>query len=279
MAKDPAFLFYSKDWMEGTAEMLPEEKGVYIDLLAHQHQNGSLPADTKRLARIARVSHEEFLRIWEGGLSAKFNHVDNRLVNQKLNHVVQERATNAQVKRINGTLAGLYKKFHVDEVSRGKLKQLFKIEEFLNISTENLTETITIWLTKWLPLLENEIAIEDEDLNKKGGVGEKGKPKLDESRPIPVNVLEAAEMNQWTMTQARNTDFLKNQWRTFLKERNNDPPVKRMHYLNNTSDLNQYFLNWVRDKHPKNEKNSRTPAAGNTKPGRSEINDQARAEY
>ncbi len=40
--KDPAFLFYSQDWIVGTMFMTMEEKGVYITLLAHQHQKGYL---------------------------------------------------------------------------------------------------------------------------------------------------------------------------------------------------------------------------------------------
>ena len=40
--KDPAFLFYSQDWIVGTIFMTMEEKGVYITLLAHQHQKGYL---------------------------------------------------------------------------------------------------------------------------------------------------------------------------------------------------------------------------------------------
>ena len=36
--KDPAFLFYSKDFYEGTRTMLPEERACYIDLMIYQHQ-------------------------------------------------------------------------------------------------------------------------------------------------------------------------------------------------------------------------------------------------
>jgi len=34
--KDPAFLFYSKDFYEGTRTMLPEERACYIDLMIYQ---------------------------------------------------------------------------------------------------------------------------------------------------------------------------------------------------------------------------------------------------
>ena len=40
--KDPSFLFYSQDWFMGTISMTQTQKGCFIDLLAIQHQNGSL---------------------------------------------------------------------------------------------------------------------------------------------------------------------------------------------------------------------------------------------
>lgn len=49
MAKDPAFLFYSKDFYEGTRMMLPEERACFIDLMIYQHQNGFIPDDKRRL--------------------------------------------------------------------------------------------------------------------------------------------------------------------------------------------------------------------------------------
>lgn len=42
MAKDPAFLFYSQDFLVGTQFMTDEQVGKYIRLLCYQHQNGRL---------------------------------------------------------------------------------------------------------------------------------------------------------------------------------------------------------------------------------------------
>jgi uncharacterized protein YdaU (DUF1376 family) len=175
MSKDPAFLFYSKDWIEGTAEMLPEEKGVYIDLLAHQHQSGSLPVETIRLARIARLSHEEFLRIWEGGVKAKFKQVDNRLVNHKLTIVVAERSEKAHKNKIVGTFGGLLKKLKVDPSAASELRKAFEVGNFLTISSIDLSECLTEWIVKRIPSLGNGNANGDANTNKEvGGVGEEG---------------------------------------------------------------------------------------------------------
>ena len=42
MAKDPAFLFYSNDFLTGTYTMTDEQVGKYIRLLCLQHQKGEL---------------------------------------------------------------------------------------------------------------------------------------------------------------------------------------------------------------------------------------------
>lgn len=42
MSKDPAFLFYSSDFLVGTYSMSYEQKGKYISLMCLQHQKGHL---------------------------------------------------------------------------------------------------------------------------------------------------------------------------------------------------------------------------------------------
>lgn len=46
MAKDPAFLFYSQDFLVGTITMSMEDKGRYITLLCLMHQSGRLDEKT-----------------------------------------------------------------------------------------------------------------------------------------------------------------------------------------------------------------------------------------
>lgn len=45
MAKDPAFLFYSQDWIVGTQFLTMQERGQYITLLASMHQHGRLDSE------------------------------------------------------------------------------------------------------------------------------------------------------------------------------------------------------------------------------------------
>jgi uncharacterized protein YdaU (DUF1376 family) len=91
--KDDFFKFYSRNWLEGTSEMTLEEKGLYMELLANQHLKGSLPSDTKRLCKVARLSENDFLKIWDE-LSKKFilDH-EGRYFNLKLKKVISEDTT------------------------------------------------------------------------------------------------------------------------------------------------------------------------------------------
>jgi len=45
MGKDPAFLFYSSDFLTGITFMSNEQVGMYVKLLCLQHQNGKLTKD------------------------------------------------------------------------------------------------------------------------------------------------------------------------------------------------------------------------------------------
>lgn len=57
MAKDPAFLFYPGDWLQGTMGMTFEEKGAYFELLIFQFNNGKFTkASAKQVLSICSAS-------------------------------------------------------------------------------------------------------------------------------------------------------------------------------------------------------------------------------
>lgn len=155
MAKDPAFLFYPKDWLQGTAKLMPEEKGIYIDLLAHQHQDGDLPNNTKRLSRIVGLSESEFLPIWEC-IKDKFVETDNnRLVNRKLTELMTERLDKGLKNKIIGTLASVFRLSTAPYDLKFQAKKTFDYSEFLEVEQPKLTETITEWFHKRLKSIGN----------------------------------------------------------------------------------------------------------------------------
>lgn len=147
--KDPSFLLYSKDWLEGTADLMPDEKGVYIDLLCHQHQKGSLPADTVRLARLVGLSEDKFLPIWEQ-LKIKFGRVNgSRVVNHKLSRVVAERASFSLQKKIAGEFAFLLRKKGYSQETTYKIKKSFKMDDFMKFKPDEIRVEIEKWLSRW----------------------------------------------------------------------------------------------------------------------------------
>lgn len=50
MSKDPAFLFYSSDFLTGVSDLTFEERGQYITLLCLQHQKGRLSEKAIKIA-------------------------------------------------------------------------------------------------------------------------------------------------------------------------------------------------------------------------------------
>lgn len=86
--KDPAFLFYSNDWIAGTYGLSAQQKGWYIDILCLMHQKGRLPKDT-----ILKVTGD----IIDDRLFDNFEVDENGLwYNVKLEKVIEQRKRNAE---------------------------------------------------------------------------------------------------------------------------------------------------------------------------------------
>lgn len=153
--KDPAFLFYPKDWLQGTAKLMPEEKGIYIDLLAHQHQDGDLPNNTKRLSRIVGLSESDFLPIWECIKDKFIETENNRLVNRKLTELMTERSGKGLKNKIIGTLASVFRLSTAPYDLKFQAKKTFDYSEFLEVDEPKLTETITEWFHERLKSIGN----------------------------------------------------------------------------------------------------------------------------
>lgn len=66
--KDPAFLFYTSDFITGTMFMSNEEVGIYIRLLCAQHQQGGLISKTafNQLVKDSEILRTKFIEVEEG---------------------------------------------------------------------------------------------------------------------------------------------------------------------------------------------------------------------
>lgn len=133
------------------------------------------------------------------------------------------------------------------------------------LKKHGLYERVLIEYQKGTNTLEEKEKDKDKEQEKEqeqeieGGAGETLDPVVDEPFSItpeiqlPANTLESAELNQFTLTGSKNTEFLKGQWSVFVSERIHDPPEQRRNFRQ-LSDLTKFFLNWIRNKHPKNAK-------------------------
>lgn len=165
--KDPAMLFYPKDWIEGTAQMTIEERGVYINLLAHQHQKDKLPNDLERLARLSNCDLKVFKKIW-AYIQDKFVVDGDFVYNLKVNELKKERKINSLKNTISGTFASVLRFGNFNKNDYNELKKAFSVEDWFDIPKELLTERLTVWCTECLKNGKGTIedANANEDINK-----------------------------------------------------------------------------------------------------------------
>ncbi len=226
MAKDPAFLFYPADWIGGTMGMTFEEKGAYVELLMLQFNRGHMTKD---------MIGQTIGHLW-GRIESKFVKDDNDLwFNERLDLEKEKRKSFVKSRANNKSGQNQHTKNNKKEVGHMS-------NHMVNV---NVNENI--------------------DTKLKGGKGENLDSKIKKifepleislEIKLPPFVQEAAERNQFTHTKSSNTDFILASWKIFLSERMGDPPEKKAQYIQIT-DLTSYFLNWIRNKFPKNETNKR----------------------
>lgn len=95
--KDPAFLFYSSDFLTGTMTLTFEDKGKFIMLLAAMHQQGRMDEETIRLL-VGSISDK---------LKAKFRiDEDGKWYNVRLEYEAAKRSKFAESRKKNGELGG-----------------------------------------------------------------------------------------------------------------------------------------------------------------------------
>lgn len=109
--KDPAFLFYSSDFLSGISDLTMEERGQYITMLCLQHQKGNLSEKTIRL-NVGSVSVD---------VIAKFKK-DNEgnFYNERLVSEIEKRNLFTESRRNNGIKGGRPKK---ETKPKGKPKE------------------------------------------------------------------------------------------------------------------------------------------------------------
>lgn len=90
--KDPAFLFYSSDFLSGTMLMTDEEIGQYIKLLCLQHQKGHLKE--KDMLNICKTYNEDIF-------SKFIKDTDGNYYNERLEYEANKRKAYSESRRNN----------------------------------------------------------------------------------------------------------------------------------------------------------------------------------
>tara|TARA_B100001093_G_scaffold113967_1_gene106263 strand:- start:405 stop:1112 length:708 start_codon:yes stop_codon:yes gene_type:complete len=128
MSKDPAFLFYSSDFLTGVSDLTMEERGQFITLLCLQHQKGALS--------------EKLMRLQCGGIPnadvlAKFRIDKNGFYyNERIEHEKDRRAKHSAKQRDNA-----YKRWNKDNNTS---KQTLSNGNAMAMPLETETETETV---------------------------------------------------------------------------------------------------------------------------------------
>ncbi len=130
--KDPAYLFYSSDFLTGCASLTMEERGQYITLLSLEHQLGRLSEKTIRLS-VGSVSVD---------VLAKFKQDENGLLyNERLEVEIEKRSNFIDTRRNNGLKGGRPKVENNKPIGLANGKPNGKPNEKL-IENENVIEII-----------------------------------------------------------------------------------------------------------------------------------------
>jgi uncharacterized protein YdaU (DUF1376 family) len=83
IAKSPAFRLYAADFYMDTLTWDVEDIGVYFCILMAEWVNGPLENDTRKLAKIAKKTHQKFIKNWSK-ISQKFTVSDGMIYNKRL---------------------------------------------------------------------------------------------------------------------------------------------------------------------------------------------------
>lgn len=97
MSKDPAVLFYTSDFLTGTAFFTDVERGQYIRLLCEQHQNGHIPENHLKTICFSLGSP----------VAKKFIKDENgNYYNKRMEEEIIKRRDFTESRRLNGMLGG-----------------------------------------------------------------------------------------------------------------------------------------------------------------------------
>ena len=154
MAKDPAVLFYTSDFLSGTITMSYEQKGKYITLLCIQHNQGYLLKED-----IDEILAEKDIKVRD-----KFTlYADGKYYNTKLKEEAERRAKFTESRRnnrVNGHKDKLRKSYDtLMETGTGTETGT----RTSNLKLETRTETLSSIASEMMKKRPNKSALDELD--------------------------------------------------------------------------------------------------------------------
>ena len=141
MSKDPAFLFYSSDFLTGTLLMSMEQKGKFITLLCIQHQKGHL--SEKDMLHICGSYDEDVFTKFQKDEQGKFYNIRLEEEVNKRKAYSESRRNNRKKKEDVNNISSSYVKHMENENENENLIEKKKVARFQKPTIEQLKEYMT----------------------------------------------------------------------------------------------------------------------------------------
>jgi len=138
MSKDPAFLFYSSDFLTGTLLMSMEQKGKFITLLCIQHQKGHL--SEKDMLHICGSYDEDVFTKFQKDEQGKFYNIRLEEEVDKRKAYSESRRNNRKKKEDMNNTSSSYVEHMENENENEDLIEKKKVARFQKPTIEQLKE-------------------------------------------------------------------------------------------------------------------------------------------
>ncbi len=138
MSKDPAFLFYSSDFLTGTLLMSMEQKGKFITLLCIQHQKGHL--SEKDMLHICGSYDEDVFTKFQKDEQGKFYNIRLEEEVDKRKAYSESRRNNRKKKEDVNNISSSYVQHMENENENEDLIEKKKVARFQKPTIEQLKE-------------------------------------------------------------------------------------------------------------------------------------------
>lgn len=147
--KDPAFLFYSSDFLSGTMLMSDEQIGQYIKLLCLQHQKGHLKE--KDMLNICKTYDEDIFSKFKKDEEGNYYNERLELEATKRQNYTESRRRNLKKAHMNN---------HMEEHMQSHMEnENVIVNENININNENVGESCVDGLQEVIDFYNNNIGL------------------------------------------------------------------------------------------------------------------------